>query len=420
MTVTSHKHENNIRKVVCQQQSNAGITVAIIPDPSSELFSISLGVAVGMRDEKPGQDGIFHLLEHMVYRDSRGKTAQERELEVQYSGGILGGNTHMDYTEFYESGVSALLEQSIYRLVEQVFFPAFKTPQIEEQIRAVALERNNRLQNAPGEVLPWPHLTGMYWESFAESHDGTGTLELAQHVSVNDLQEVHRTFYIPESSVLTVMTSQEPHNILEQVLDIVDSFDFTHFSHPQEKHVGEIEIKYNPVTRTINSQDFVGKRVLSAGASSTCATCNDEHLGELLLAEVLSLQPALDASAGVFGIGDMTAYDLFVLVDDSGAVIDPRAHVRAAQYVSSEVLTRAFYRAMYKVERSIRDNQQLVRSTARDFLLRNNPGFMGDILGALKNLIDDDVRLRELLLDAVSRIANQSFAVLTVEGGKKI
>lgn len=56
----------------CEELTIEGLRVIAIHDQKAANFSISLAVPAGMRDEEPGQEGFFHLIEHMIYQDSHG------------------------------------------------------------------------------------------------------------------------------------------------------------------------------------------------------------------------------------------------------------------------------------------------------------------------------------------------------------
>lgn len=403
------------RAVYSRQLAN-GTRLAAIHDPSARILSLSLGVPAGMRHEMPGEEGMLHLLEHMVYQDSENVTASERQVSVHKAGGILGGNTHMDYSEFYESGPTGHLDQISHRLVEQVFHPALTQEQIAEQIVAVATERAQRLAPAPGRILPWPHLTTHYWADHPNAHDGTGDSDLAARATREKLQTLHRRLYRPSEAVLTAVTSEDPLETLRLLAK-----PFAGMSHQAPfVPVLQASIRRGASLSTIYSQGATSTRVLTATAAAFGHSVRPDLLGDLVAAELLSGQDGLDASAGLFGPGDLTRDDLFVLVDDTGQGIEPSARFQALAIADDAAIILAARRAVLRMERFTHDDQRLARTVTRDVLLRGTPMFAAELAEALAEISDDAARLRDLVTTAARRLADQDLVSLTIQPSEEI
>ncbi|MBT2584970.1 pitrilysin family protein [Arthrobacter sp. ISL-95] len=398
-------------RTVFGMRLDTGTRLIAIHDPSARILSVSLGVPAGMRHEMPGEEGMLHLLEHMVYQDSKNITASERQVSVHRAGGILGGNTHMDYSEFYESGPTGHLEQISNRLVEQVFHPALTEHQLTEQIVAVSTERAQRLAPAPGGVLPWPHLTARYWADHPNSHDGTGDSDLATRVTPEKLRALHRRLYRPSAAVLTAVTSEEPLKTLRLLAapfsGITAEAPFVPTLQDSARRGGSTSTVYYTGARST--------RVLSATAAAFGDSPCTDLLGDLMAAELLSQQDGLDASAGLFGPGDLARDDLFVLVDDTGQAIDPSERFRALAIADDASIILAARRSVLRMERFIHDDRRLARTVTRDVLLRGTPLFAAGLAEALAEISDDAVRLRPLVTIAAQRLAGQDSVSLTVQ-----
>ncbi|WP_420179988.1 M16 family metallopeptidase [Paenarthrobacter sp. TA1.8] len=403
-------------RAVYGMRSDTGTRLIAIHDPSARIISMSLGVPAGMRHEMPGEEGMLHLLEHMVYQDSENVTASERQVSVHKAGGVLGGNTHMDYSEFYETGPSGHLEQISHRLVEQVFRPALTQHQITEQIGAVATERAQRLAQAPGRVLPWPHLTARYWADHPNGHDGTGDSDLAARVTREKLRALHRRLYRPSEAVLTAVTSEDP---LEALRLLAAPFSGISDEAPLVP-VLQNSVRRGGSTSTIYSSEVESTRVLSATAAAIGDSAGPDLLGDLVAAELLSQQDGLDASVGLFGPGDLTRDDLFVLVDDTGQAIDPPERFRALAIADDAAIMLAARRTVLRIERFTHDDQRLARTVTRDVLLRGTPTFAAELAESIAEISDDAARLRPIVTAAARRLADQDSVTLTVQPSEEI
>lgn len=396
-------------------QLDSGTRLFAIHDPHARNVTVSIGVPGGMRHEAPGEEGMLHLLEHMVYQDSEGADGSARHAAVQRAGGILGGNTHMDYSEFYETGRVGSLDHISRRLAEQVFRPALRRDQLAAQIRAVAVERSRRLAPAPGHVLPWPHLTARHWADHPNSHDGSGDLDLAERATPDTLRNLHQRLYRASAAVVTAVTPEDPHRALHVLAEAISPMTDVGAPTPVV-----------PRARPSAGSDTVirvagppSTRRLFATAATASPSVNPDLLGEVIAAEALSLQSGLDASAGVFGPGDMIHDDLFILVDDTGHPVSLSDRLEALVTADDATVFGAAQRAVLRTERLIHDDERLARTVGRDVLLRGTPTFTSELVEAIADLSLDIGSVRPLIGLAGQRLAAQSLVSLTIRSAQE-
>ncbi|MDY6052395.1 MAG: insulinase family protein [Rothia sp. (in: high G+C Gram-positive bacteria)] len=396
-----------------------GLRAIAVHDQRATNFSISLAVPAGMRDEEPGQEGFFHLIEHMIYQDSHASTADQRGTAISSEGGILGGNTHMDYTEFYETGNPIYLKISLHRILEQVFFPAFKVHQLDDQVQAVATERFHRLAKAPGGVLPWPHLTGQFWSDYANGHDGSGDLGLRERATTTALTDIHQRYYQLGESVVVIISPLPAEQVFGYVERALAKLGLVHHAHSaatakisQRKGAGQ-PIQRS-VTSYLNQPVEWGSRRISVTRNVDTDIISPHLLGSLLVAETLSGVRALDASAGIFGVADTPYDDLFVLVDDTNAPLEPADRFNSVKTASDSAVKLAAQRAILRLESNIYNDQKISRVMARDAVIRYDPHYIYRLTRRLRNIENQTDTLRELANKAADSFENQVFASLII------
>ncbi|WP_247597226.1 insulinase family protein [Leifsonia sp. PS1209] len=411
-TVLDLRTEPMVRRGTHRAALDSGARIVAVHDPTARNVSVSLGLPAGMRHEAPTEEGMLHLLEHMVYQDSRSRTASDREHELDRAAGVLGGHTHLEYTEFYETGSPGQLRRICERMVEQVFHPALREEQVASQIRAVALERATRLSSAPGGIRPWPHLATQYWTDHAHGHDGSGDLDLAGRATPERLLALHRRLYRPADSVMTVLTPGDPDAALAIIAASLSGLSV-------ECRSAEMPPGPRAVVGrgTDSSVSVAGARLRRLSVTAAASARSVDLVGDLLVAEALKDQAGLDASAGLFGPGDVADDDLFVLVDDTGQGVRAADRLRAL-VVSDEVnVGRAALLALHRAETLIHDDERLARATTRDLLLYGAPGFASELVAVLETASEDERRARDALRASASRLANQVFSSLVIEDG---
>jgi len=402
-----------LRRQVHLRTLDNGSRIGAIHDPTARNVCVVLSVPAGMRHEIPGQEGMFHLLEHMVYQDSEQITAARRQSEIQRAGGVLGGHTHMDYSEFYETAAVGHLGEMARRLVDQVFHPVFDAAQISAQIQAVARERAQRLAGAPGQALPWPHLLPQCWEEYSHAHDGSGDADLAERASAARLRELHSRHYHLAQCVLVALGPHPAEQMLQDLSEALlsETAAGSRIEPPPPPQPAAFrESSY----RRIAADSLTRTRLLAATRSAPAQQVTEALVGDHLVAAGLSLQPGLDASAGMFGVGDLPTDDLFIVVDDTGQGIEPAARFSALPALDPAMLRQAAQRALFTAERLVHDDERRARATARDLLLRGDAQFTDQLTAALAAACTDRKRREELLAAAATRLGSQPMHHLSI------
>lgn len=388
-----------------------GARVLAIHAPQAKTSTVALSLRAGMRDERRTEhNGIVRLIEHMVYQDSQTIQGLTRQGDVARAGSVLGGNTHMDYTEFFETGSTPDLGTVAARLVDQVFFPAFRAEQLAQQIEAVAIERRQRLAAAPGNVLPWPHLTEAYWYDHANGHDGSGDIDLTDRVTPELLASMHRQLYHPAGAVMVALSPLPAPEALHQLSEAFSSIA------PSDGPSSPAPVGL-PITQHLDAGPLgtgSASRCLAATRAATTRAVTPQVLGDLLVAEALGTLEGLDASAGVFGLGERTHDDLFVLIDDTPCAVDPVERIRAVTTAKDSLVRHAICRAVHRAEQLVVDDARLARTVARDVLLRDIPEHSAQLVSALVELFDRPALARHLMAEASQRLTSQAFASMTV------
>jgi zinc protease len=80
-----------------------GLRVLLFPDNSKPKITLNVVYMVGSRNEGYGETGMAHLLEHMVFKTSKGGREIFKELTERTGGGNFNGTTNFDQTMYFET-----------------------------------------------------------------------------------------------------------------------------------------------------------------------------------------------------------------------------------------------------------------------------------------------------------------------------
>ncbi|MTI42938.1 putative Zn-dependent peptidase [Roseibium hamelinense] len=78
-----------------------GMTVVTDRMPHLKTAALGIWVRTGSRSEKPDQNGITHLLEHMAFKGTATRSARDIAEEIEAVGGELNASTSIEHTNYY-------------------------------------------------------------------------------------------------------------------------------------------------------------------------------------------------------------------------------------------------------------------------------------------------------------------------------
>ncbi|MFZ1082467.1 MAG: pitrilysin family protein, partial [Candidatus Kryptoniota bacterium] len=116
--------------------------VTVIGESISSVESIAIGVWVnfGSRDEKKDENGITHLIEHMVFKGTEHFTAENIVETVESRGGYLNAFTTKECSCYYAKVFKEDIEPTIRVLSDLVLFPKFEIADLRNERKVVLSE----------------------------------------------------------------------------------------------------------------------------------------------------------------------------------------------------------------------------------------------------------------------------------------
>lgn len=194
-----------------------GMCVITVPQPQLHSASVAVMVKVGARHETPRDNGISHLLEHMLFRGSqRYPSAYALNRAIEELGGTLSGATHADYTMFEVTLPPGNVAAGIEILGELFGRPAFSELEIEKRI--VREEILEYLDDLGREIDPDNLARQLVFGSHPLGMTLTGSLENLSRFDVRDLHAHMRRHYVASNMVLCVAGAVEGRTVLRSAL----------------------------------------------------------------------------------------------------------------------------------------------------------------------------------------------------------
>jgi predicted Zn-dependent peptidase len=185
-----------------------GLTLATAPMPHMASVSVGLWVAVGGRHEPEPLNGVSHFIEHLLFKGTRRRSAEEISQAVEGMGGYLNAFTAEENTCFYAKArhdhFAVLLDVLTDMFLNATFAPA----EIEKE-RGVIKEEVAMYLDQPAQHVQ-ELLNATQWPGQALGRPLTGTEASVDALSRRDLLGYRRAHYHAANAVLAVAGQFDP------------------------------------------------------------------------------------------------------------------------------------------------------------------------------------------------------------------
>ncbi|PYP72371.1 MAG: peptidase M16 [Gemmatimonadetes bacterium] len=196
-------------------QTRAPNGVVVLSERVASVRSAAVGIWVrtASAHEPRPKMGVSHLLEHMVFKGTERRTAQEIALALEARGGSLDAYTSRDATAFHARVLDADLTRAVDVLTDLVRHPVLRASDLELE-RNVVLEEINTVEDTPDDQV-FDLAYEALWPEHPYGYSILGTRESVSGLSADDLKRLHGHAYFPGNSVIAAAGNLEHERLLE-------------------------------------------------------------------------------------------------------------------------------------------------------------------------------------------------------------
>lgn len=185
---------------ISSSRTGGGIPVAVDRIADCRSAGYMVAVDTGSRDESEDVLGISHLLEHVVFRETRNRTSYQMAKEIEGAGGELNAFTGREITAFYAVTIKETKDVAKEMVADIVAHPLIKEEDVELEKRIV-LQELSMVRNEPESYIRDLFSENM-WRGHPLSQDEGGPVEIVESLSADDLAEYYAERYgIPNLAV---------------------------------------------------------------------------------------------------------------------------------------------------------------------------------------------------------------------------
>jgi zinc protease len=181
-----------------------GLTVITAENHEAPVAAFQVWVRAGSAFERPGEYGITHLIEHMIFKgtpdDPQGKMARR----IEALGGEVNAYTTYDHTNYFVSAASRFAPQALELLADAVVNAAFDPTELSREQEVVVEEIRMNLDN-PGRQLAWKVMEATFGAEHPYGRPVIGSIESVQGITRRKILDYRGRWYTaPNMMVVAV------------------------------------------------------------------------------------------------------------------------------------------------------------------------------------------------------------------------
>jgi predicted Zn-dependent peptidase len=190
-----------------------GLTVLSETMPGVRSVAFGAWVRSASIHEARERMGVSHMLEHMVFKGTRNRSAKDIALALEVLGGSLDAYTAREHTSFQARVLDEHLPQAADVIADLIFRPALRAADLSLE-RKVVLEEISMVDDTPDDLVFELHNEAL-WGPHPYGYSILGTRDTVSSLSVRDLRELHERAYHPEHIVVAVSGNVDHDRLLE-------------------------------------------------------------------------------------------------------------------------------------------------------------------------------------------------------------
>lgn len=206
--------------MINRKKLSNGITVVLETMPYLRSAAFGVWVKVGSSNENENNNGISHIIEHMLFKGTKKRTAKQIADDMARIGGDINAYTSKECTSFYAITLDEHLPIAIEIIGDMMNNSLLDEKSLEKE-KGVIIEEIDMYDDSP-EDLVHEMLQQKVWDKHPLGYQISGTKKAVRSVTRQEIIEFMDNYYVSENIVISVAG-----NIKEnEIMDVLE----THFA----------------------------------------------------------------------------------------------------------------------------------------------------------------------------------------------
>lgn len=189
----------------------------VVTEAMPHVRSVSAGIWIrsGSRREPAAWNGISHFIEHMVFKGTARRNAEDIAREMDRMGGMVDAFTAKEMVCFNTRVLDEHLEMAFDVLADMMLHPRFPEEEISRE-RSVVLEEIRMVEDTP-EDLVHEMFSKNLWGHHPLGRPILGTFETVERFDRDAIESWFRRWYAPNNMVITAAGNLSHQGLLDLV-----------------------------------------------------------------------------------------------------------------------------------------------------------------------------------------------------------
>lgn len=195
-------------------KTDSGIEVIFDRLESISTCSVGVFVKTGSRDESDTEEGISHVLEHMIFKGTPNRNYFEISDEIDYLGANVNAHTTKEETVFYINALTQFLGKSVDILFDIVTNSTIDERELEKE-KDVIVEEIKMYKDSPDDLV--------FEMNYADSINGQygkpiiGTEASVKGFTSDKIRKYYKERYTKDNILIVVSGNFDKEKILQKI-----------------------------------------------------------------------------------------------------------------------------------------------------------------------------------------------------------
>ena len=181
-----------------------GLKVVVPQDHRAPVVSSQLWVKVGSNHEHPGQSGLSHALEHMLFKGSSKACAGAYATTLERLGARENAFTGADFTTYHQTMTPGRLGVAFELMADIITTARLADDDFSTELEVIKEERSSRVDDDP-QSLTHERLASIAYPASSYASPIIGWLHDLRRMSAAQLRAWYQAWYAPNNATLVVV-----------------------------------------------------------------------------------------------------------------------------------------------------------------------------------------------------------------------
>src|SRR5579871_2019517 len=192
-----------------------GLKILVREEHTAPLASVWCWYKVGSKDERPGQTGVSHWVEHMNFKGTTNIPRDQVKGIIEQFGGSWNGYTWIDQTTYLETATKDALDRMLFIESERMANGLYHPDDCESE-RTVIISELHGGENDPDQFLD-QEVVATAFKAHPYRHPTIGWLSDLETMTRDDLYGYYKRYYVPNNASLVIVGDVDTEEALRNV-----------------------------------------------------------------------------------------------------------------------------------------------------------------------------------------------------------